>query len=100
MSSVPPARIAVPGSRGRPGGFVERCGAGVGERPHPPRPASSAAAACTAATICGYELQRQMLPLIHSRISSGEPAWPSRMQATAEIVWPGVQNPHWNASCR
>jgi len=35
-----------------------------------------------------------MFPLIHSRISSSEVVWPSLMQATAEITWPGVQKPH------
>src|SRR5690242_6666052 len=39
-----------------------------------------------------------MLPLIHSRISSGDPVWPSRMQPTPDMICPGVQYPHWNAS--
>ena len=47
-----------------------------------------------------YAAHRQRLPLIHSRISASEPAWPSSMQATADMIWPGVQPPHWNASCR
>ena len=40
-----------------------------------------------------------MLPLIHARISSAEPVCPSAMRAVADITWPGVQYPHWNASC-
>jgi hypothetical protein len=39
-----------------------------------------------------------MLPLIHSRTLASSVACPSAMQATADISWPGVQYPHWNAS--
>ena len=56
-----------------------------------PRFASCNAAWRTAATICGYAAQRHRLPLIHSEISASEPACPSRMQATAETICPGVQ---------
>ena len=33
----------------------------------------------------------QMLPLIHSRISASSPACPSRSNATADMICPGVQ---------
>ncbi len=49
------------------------------------------AASSIAATMFTYAPQRQMLPLIHSRISSGDPAWPSSMSAVADMIWPGVQ---------
>ena len=75
----------VVGERGDGGG--PGVGAGVGEVDH--RLAS--AAARTAAVICGYDEQRQMLPLIHSRTVAASVAWPSAMQAVADTSWPGVQ---------
>ena len=48
--------------------------------------------ACSiAATMFGYAPQRQMLPLISSRISSAVFALPSAMSPTAEQICPGVQ---------
>ena len=44
-----------------------------------------------AATMFGYAPQRQMLPLISSRISSAVFALPSAMSPTAEQICPGVQ---------
>jgi hypothetical protein len=35
--------------------------------------------------------QRQRLPLMYSRISPSDPAWPSLIQAIADRIWPGVQ---------
>src|SRR3954453_5694400 len=50
-----------------------------------------AAMACwIAATILGYAPQRQILPLISSRISSSVCARPSLIRATADMIWPGV----------
>src|SRR6478609_6243038 len=40
-----------------------------------------------------YAPQRQMLPLIHSRISSSEAAWPSWMQPRPDMICPEVQYP-------
>ncbi len=48
-------------------------------------------AAATAATMFGYAPQRQMLPLIASRISSSVRACPSARTPTAERICPGVQ---------
>ena len=44
-----------------------------------------------AATMLRYAPQRQMLPLINSRISSGVLARPSLIRPIAEQIWPGVQ---------
>src|SRR4051794_38855425 len=40
-----------------------------------------------------------MFPLICSRTTSGSRSWPSRSTPTAEHNCPGVQYPHWKASC-
>jgi hypothetical protein len=44
-----------------------------------------------AATMLGYAPQRQMFPLINSRISSAVFALPSAIKPVAEQIWPGVQ---------
>ena len=44
-----------------------------------------------AATMLVYAPQRQMLPLINSRICSGVFARPSAINPAAEQIWPGVQ---------
>jgi hypothetical protein len=44
-----------------------------------------------AATMLGYAPQRQMFPLINSRISSAVLALPSAIKPAAEQIWPGVQ---------
>ena len=44
-----------------------------------------------AATMLVYAPQRQMLPLISSRICSGVFALPSAISPAAEQIWPGVQ---------
>lgn len=49
------------------------------------------AASWIAATMWSYAPQRQRLPLIHSRISCAEAAWPSAMQAAPAMICPGVQ---------
>ena len=59
----------------------------IGERAHQVRPA----AALTAATILVYAPQRQMLPLMYSRISASERVRPSAIKPTAEHICPGVQ---------
>ncbi len=67
---------------------------------------------------CAYAPQRQMLPLIRSLISASDRLQrprslphvrsdeagvavlsPPSSNATIEQSWPGVQNPHWKASC-
>src|SRR5438445_606813 len=93
-------------------GGARVAGARVGERPHAGLPA----AARTAATMLGYAPHRHRLPLMRSRISSSvsaagpstrtsavaalaAPSRASRRSATAEQICPGVQYPHWKASC-
>jgi hypothetical protein len=51
-------------------------------------------AVATAVTMLVYAPQRQMLPLIYSRISAGEPACPSAIHPTPDMIWPDVQQPH------
>ena len=48
----------------------------------------------------GYAPHRHRLPLENSRISASDPARPSASSPTADMIWPGVQNPHCRASCR
>src|SRR5262249_6050944 len=51
-----------------------------------------------AATMLVSAPQRQILPLMSSRISSAVFALPSAISPAAEQICPGVQEPHWNAS--
>ena len=53
-------------------GVIDLARQRVVEIPHDVRPLP--ATSSTAAVICGYAAQRQMLPLIHSRTSSSDPA--------------------------
>src|SRR5713101_8127892 len=49
-------------------------------------------------TMFGYAPQRQRLPATARRTSSSVGAAFSRSSATIDMIWPGVQKPHWNAS--
>src|SRR5580704_1237159 len=71
----------------------------VAERPHHRSPPAASRTPQIAARMFGYAAHRQILPLIHSAISASSPAWPSSSSFTADMIWPGVQYPHWNASC-
>src|SRR5258708_18363747 len=57
------------------------------------------AADSAAATMLDYAPQRQRLPLTARNTSSpvGEALW--RSSPTHDMIWPGVQKPHWKASC-
>ena len=46
----------------------------------------------------GYAPQRQRFPATARRTSSSVGAGVSRNKATIDMIWPGVQKPHWNAS--
>jgi len=46
----------------------------------------------------GYAPQRQRLPATARRTSSSVGAEFSRRRATIDMICPGVQKPHWNAS--
>ena len=46
----------------------------------------AALASRTAATMLGYAAQRQRLPLMNSRMVASEPALPTPMQATADMI--------------
>src|SRR5689334_3475490 len=84
----------------KPGAGLGRAGDRIGhggsprvvERLHAP---SRCAAAFTASTMPTYAPQRQMLPLMRSRISSSVRStfarFASSSSATAEQIWPGVQ---------
>src|SRR5579859_3936923 len=87
---------ARPGQRDRGTGVD---GPYVAERPHHRSPPAASRTARIAARMFGYAAHRQILPLIHSAISASLPAWPSSRSFTADMIWPGVQYPHWNASC-
>src|ERR1700727_200931 len=52
-----------------------------------------------ALTILEYAPQRQMLPLINSLICSRDCVRPSFISATADMICPEVQYPHWKPSC-
>src|SRR6266853_1423815 len=71
----------------------------VAERPHHRSPPAASRTPRITARMFGYAAHRQILPLIHSAISASSPAWPSSSSFTADMIWPGVQYPHWNASC-
>ena len=65
---------------------------GKGLQSYPPLAVFIAMRPCfTALTMFGYAAQRQRLPLMYSRISASFAAWPSVTQATADMIWPGVQ---------
>src|SRR5256886_15724535 len=51
-----------------------------------------------AETMFGYAPQRQRFPATARRTSSSVGAGVSRRRATIDMIWPGVQKPHWNAS--
>ena len=51
-----------------------------------------------AETMFGYAPQRQRFPATARRTSSSVGAGVSRNKATTDMIWPGVQKPHWNAS--
>src|SRR6185503_13304807 len=86
---------AAPDQRDR---LVDAAGARVAERSHQRSPPDRSRTSRIAARIFGYAAQRQILPLMHSAIWASSAAWPSSSSATADMIWPGVQNPHWNAS--
>ena len=46
----------------------------------------------------GYAPQRQRFPATARRTSSSVGELFSRSRATIDMIWPGVQKPHWNAS--
>ena len=87
---------ALPDQRDRPTGVD---GPYITEWPHHRSPPTASRTPRIAARIFGYAAHRQILPLIHSAISASSPAWPSSSSFTADMIWPGVQYPHWNASC-
>src|SRR4051812_3214545 len=55
-------------------------------------------AATSAATMFVYAPQRQRLPETARLTSSARASGSARSSATTDMTWPGVQNPHWNAS--
>ena len=52
-------------------------------------------AASAAATMFGYAPHRQRFPLTARRTSSAVGDAFSRSSATQDMIWPGVQKPHW-----
>src|SRR4029077_18416309 len=87
---------ALPHQRDRGTGVA---GPYIAERPHHRSPPAASRTPRIAARMFGYAAHRQILPLIHSAISASSPALPSSRSFTADMIWPGVQYPHWNASC-
>src|SRR5262249_9632903 len=77
--------------------FVHVSRARVANRPRDYRPSSRTSR--IASRIFGYAAQRQMLPLMYSAMSSSCVALPSLRSATADMIWPELQYPHWTASC-
>jgi hypothetical protein len=51
-----------------------------------------------ALTMFGYAPQRQRFPATARRTSSSVGAVFSRSRPTIDMIWPGVQKPHWKAS--
>src|SRR5262249_52025469 len=64
---------------------------GVGKRMHTQALRIFGAASWMAETMPTYAPQRQMLPIMYSRICSAEAACPSLTHAIAAMIWPGVQ---------
>src|SRR5580704_7512565 len=87
---------ALPDQRDRGTGVA---GPDIAERPHHRSLPAASRTPRIAARMFGYAAHRQILPLIHSAISPSSPAWPSSSSFTADMICPGVQYPHWNASC-
>lgn len=74
--------------------------ANAGQRPDAQTaPGARSRTSRMAARMLGQAAQRHRLPLIHSAISVSDSACPSSSSATADMIWPGVQYPHWKASC-
>ena len=83
----------------RSGGVVHAGGASVGERAHQPaapraRPQPTAPPRRSADRSCSGRCCRSSTRGSHRRPKRD----PRGCTPTAEITWPGVQNPHWNAS--